>query len=135
MYSWYIDGEVHSSGLGMTSFRAWPEAGTHEISFVARDPEGSVVSKWSDATLVSAEESIKTTVRKGDKVLFSAPGGYDHVSWLVDGKIVADNQPDRLDTDTQEIVFRKRGVHILTCKVQGSENGNFRLITWLVDVI
>lgn len=48
IYSWYIDGEVHSSGLGKTSFRARPEIGSHEISFVARNPDGVVVSTWSD---------------------------------------------------------------------------------------
>lgn len=52
-YSWYIDGELHSSGLGQTTFLAQPEPGTHEISFIARNPEGIVVSTWSDVTEVS----------------------------------------------------------------------------------
>ena len=52
-YYWYINGELHSSGLGETSFRVKPDAGTYEISFIARNPEGEVVSTWSDTTLVS----------------------------------------------------------------------------------
>ena len=51
-YSWYIDGKLHSSGVGETSFRARPDAGTHEISFIARNPEGEMVSKWSDTIKV-----------------------------------------------------------------------------------
>ena len=53
IYSWYIDGEVHSSGLGNTSFRARPATGTPEISFIARDSDGVVVSTWSDTVNVS----------------------------------------------------------------------------------
>lgn len=52
-YFWYIDGEVHSSGLGETSFRARPEPGVHEISYIARNSEGIVVSSWSDTIEVS----------------------------------------------------------------------------------
>lgn len=52
-YFWYIDGELHSSGLGETSFRALPGVGTHEISFIAKNPAGDVVSFWSDTTVVS----------------------------------------------------------------------------------
>ena len=51
--SWYIDGELHSSGLGKTSFRARPDIGEHEISFIAHNPEGVVVSKWSDTVKIS----------------------------------------------------------------------------------
>lgn len=51
-YFWYIDGELHSSGLGETSFRALPEVGTHEISFIAKNSAGDVVSSWSDTTIV-----------------------------------------------------------------------------------
>jgi hypothetical protein len=52
-YSWYIDGELHISGLGETTFLAQPEPGTHEISFIARNPKGVVVSTWSDVVEVS----------------------------------------------------------------------------------
>jgi len=52
-YSWYIDEELHSSGLGETSFRARPEVGTHEISLVVTNPEDEVVSTWSDTIQVS----------------------------------------------------------------------------------
>ena len=52
-YYWYVDGKLHSSGLGETSFRVIPEVGTHEISFVAKNPSGDVVSSWSDTTVVS----------------------------------------------------------------------------------
>ena len=65
-YTWYIDGKVHSSGLGLTSFRAVPEAGEHEISFIARDADGAVVSAWSDITRISNENVTVTTIRKKD---------------------------------------------------------------------
>jgi hypothetical protein len=135
MYTCYVDGAIHSSGSGMPSWRAWPEPGSHEISFIAPPAEGSVVSKWSDMGLVSAADSIRITVRKGDKTLFSAPGGYDQVTRLADGKIVAEKHPGRAASDSQEIIFKSKGRHILTCRVQGSVNGNFGLITWLVDAI
>lgn len=52
-YLWYINGKVHSSGLGKTSFKALLDAGSYEISFIARNPEGEVISRWSDSTKVS----------------------------------------------------------------------------------
>jgi hypothetical protein len=52
-YSWYIDGELQISGLGKTSFRARPDIGEHEISFIAQNPDGVVVSKWSDTVKIS----------------------------------------------------------------------------------
>lgn len=66
IYTWYIDGKVHSSGQGLTSFRAVPEVGEHEISFIARDAAGAVVSAWSDITRISNENVMVTTIRKKD---------------------------------------------------------------------
>ena len=51
-YTWYIDGEIHSTGLGQTSFRARPSIGEHEISFIAVNADGKVVSTWSDTVKV-----------------------------------------------------------------------------------
>jgi hypothetical protein len=51
-YFWYVNGEEHSSGLGMTTFRAKLEPGTYEVSFVAKNEDGEVVSEWSDITEV-----------------------------------------------------------------------------------
>ena len=133
-YTWYIDGEIHSSGLGESSFRAWPETGVHEISYVARSPAGAIVSSWSDTTEISEEIAIKSTVRKGYKVPFSAPAGYTQVSWMLDGKLISDNQVDRSVQDTQLVKFRNKGTHILTCLARGSVSGDFRRITWSVKV-
>ena len=52
-YSWYINGELHSTGLGETTFRTKPDEGSYEISYIAENPEGDVVSSWSDTTEVS----------------------------------------------------------------------------------
>lgn len=133
-YSWFIDGVIHSSGLAETSFRAWPETGVHEISFIAQSPDGQVVSKWSDTIKVSDEDPIATTVRKGYEVPFSAPAGYSQVTWSLDGKVIADNQLDRQVNDTQVVQFRSKGKHVLTCFARGSETGDFRRITWSVNV-
>lgn len=133
-YTWSIDGETHSTGPGMTSFRAWPEAGLHEVTAVARNAGGVIVSTWSDTVKVVKEEVIKTSVRLGSNVSFRAPGGYLQATWAFDGKLVSDHHLKRSLNDTQLISFEDRGTHILTCKVQGLENGNFRLITWAVDV-
>ncbi len=51
-YFWSINGEAHSSGLGKTSFRAQLDPGTYEISFIARNPDGDIISSWSDTTEV-----------------------------------------------------------------------------------
>ena len=53
IYNWYIDGELHSTGLGNTSFRARPPIGEHEISFIATYPDGEVFSSWSDTILIT----------------------------------------------------------------------------------
>lgn len=55
-YFWYINGEEHSSGLGLTSFRARLEPGTYEISFIAKNADGDVVSEWSDITEVFVQK-------------------------------------------------------------------------------
>ena len=60
-YTWYIDGELHSSGLGLTSFRATPDPGIHEISFIARNADGDIISTWSGTANVSAEEKHQET--------------------------------------------------------------------------
>ena len=133
-YTWYIDGEIHSSGPGETSFRAWPEPGVHEISYVARSPAGVVVSSWSDTTEIAEETAIKSTVRKGYKVPFSAPGGYTQVSWTLDGKLISANHVERSVQDTQLLKFRSKGKHVLTCLARGSVSGDFRRITWSVNV-
>lgn len=133
-YTWYVDGEVHSSGVGETSFRGWPEPGTHEISYVALSPEGVLLSRWSDTTNISKEEPISSTVRKGYKVPFSAPGGYSRVTWTLDGKQIADNHPEPSVRDTQYVTFRKKGKHTLTCLARDSESGNFRHLKWSVNV-
>jgi hypothetical protein len=133
-YSWFIDGELHSSGIGKTSFRAWPEAGSHEISYIARDPQGVVVSQWSDTTDIIEEDAISTTVRKGYQVPFSAPPGYTHVSWSLNDKIIAEKHLERSNRDTQFVTFRSKGNHTLTCLTSDSETGDFRRITWSVKV-
>jgi len=133
-YSWYIDGEIHSSGVGETVFRGWPEPGSHEISYIARSPDGTVVSNWSDTIEVSEEPPITTTVRKGYQVPFSAPVGYSQVTWSLDGKMIADNHLDRQDKDTRIVKFRNKGKHVLSCLARGSETGDFRRITWSVKV-
>ena len=133
-YTWYIDGVVHSSGIGETSFRGWPEAGTREISYIAQNPDGVVLSQWSDTTEISEEEPLASTVRKGYQVPFSAPSGYSHVTWTLDGKLIAENHLERSGRDTQHVTFRKKGKHTLTCLAQGSESGNFRRIRWSVNV-
>lgn len=51
-YNWYIDGKLHSSGPGQTTFRALLDIGEYEISFIAHNPEGVVVSKWSDTVKI-----------------------------------------------------------------------------------
>lgn len=53
-YTWYLDGKVHSSGQGETSFRAQPEPGTHEVSFIASNAAGMVVSEGSGTFVVTA---------------------------------------------------------------------------------
>jgi len=133
-YAWFLDGKTHSSGPGMTSFRAWPEVGIHEVSSIARNMDGTVVSTWSDSITIAKEESIRISTQRGKNVSFKAPNGYTQATWVFDGKLVSEHQLDRSDNDTQEIFFDNTGTHILSCKVQGSENGNFRLITWSVDV-
>jgi hypothetical protein len=52
-YFWYINDKLHSSGPGETSFRAQLNPGSYEISFIARNPNGDVISRWSDSTEVS----------------------------------------------------------------------------------
>lgn len=52
-YTWYLDGEVHASGQGASRFSAKPEAGTHEVSFIARNAEGQVVSEGSGVVEVA----------------------------------------------------------------------------------
>ncbi len=133
-YDWYVDGELHSSGLGLSSLRVWPEPGEHEISFVGRNAAGDIVSSWSGTARVLAKEVIKKTVRKGKKLMFKAPGGYSRVIWTYDGKVLADTQLDRSRSHSQMISFKRKGTHVVTCRVQGSENGNFQLITWSVKV-
>jgi len=133
-YSWYIDGREHSTGRGLTSLRAWPEPGQHEISVVARNPEGQIVSRWSDTFDVTREEPLLSTVRKGDKVRFKAPSGYARVVWRLDGKLLSDNRPDRSERDVQSITFKKRGSHTLSCRAEDSADGNFRLIGWSITV-
>jgi hypothetical protein len=133
-YSWYMDGELHSAGIGKTSFRAWPEAGSHEISYIARDPQGLVVSQWSDTTNIIEEEAISTVVRKGYQVPFSAPSGYAHVSWSLNDKIIAEKHLERSNRDTQFVTFRSKGRNTLTCLARDSETGDFRRITWSVEV-
>ena len=54
-YFWYINGKVHASGLGKTSFKALLDTGSYEISFTVRNPEGDVISRWSDRTEVTKE--------------------------------------------------------------------------------
>ena len=133
-YTWTINGKVHSSGLGKTAFRAWPEPGSNEISYIAQNPEGVAVSSWSDTTVVTAEETVNITFRKGDKVPFTAPAGFSRVTWFLDGKTLADNHPDPSVRDTQQVKFKQRGTHLLSCKAQDSDNGNFRLLSWSVNV-
>ena len=133
-YTWYIDGKMHASGPGVTSFRAWPEPGVHEISYIARSPAGGVVSSWSDTTEIAEEIAIKTTARKGYKIPFSAPGGYTQVTWMLDGQLVSDNHLDRSANDTQLLTFRSKGTYLVTCLARGSESGDFRHITWSVKV-
>lgn len=133
-YSWYIDGEMHSSGVAETAFRAWPEPGFREISFIAQSPDGVVVSRWSDTIEVIEEPAIMSTVRKGYQVPFSAPRGYSQVTWVLDGKVIADNHLDEKDHDTRVVKFRKKDKHVLTCLVREPESGNFRRITWSVNV-
>ena len=133
-YTWYIDGEIHSSGLGLTSFQARPEMGTHEISFIAKNADGEVVSTWSGTTRVSEEAPIIKTFRKGDKITFAAPGGYSRVTWIYNGKIISDTPLERSEYDSQEIAFKKKGAHTLVCHLQDSEKGHSRRITWSVNV-
>ena len=52
-YFWYVNGELHTYGLGETNFRMRPKTGIYEISLIAKDHEGDVVSTWSDTTQVS----------------------------------------------------------------------------------
>ena len=133
-YSWFIDGELHSTGRGLTSLRAWPEPGSHEISVVARSPDGDLISKWSDTFDVIEEAPLAASVRKGEKMRFKAPSGYARVAWYFDGKLIADNAPDRSDRDIQSITFKKHGNHTLSCRAEDSANGNFRLISWSITV-
>jgi hypothetical protein len=55
-YYWYVDGELHSSGLGLTSFRLTPTPGDHEISFQAYNSVGIAVSSGSGTVHVSAAD-------------------------------------------------------------------------------
>lgn len=133
-YTWLIDGEVHSSGLGVTSFRAWPEPGDHEISYIALSPEGVELSRWSDRTVVAEEETIAASIRKGYKVPFSSPAGFSQVSWSLDGEQIAQNSLDGQDYDTRYLKFRGKGRHTLICIARNPETGNFRRVTWLIRV-
>jgi hypothetical protein len=133
-YSWFIDGELHSTGRGLTSLRAWPEPGSHEISVVARNPDGDVISKWSDTFDVIREATLSASVRKGEKMRFKAPSGHTRVAWYFDGKLIADNAPDRSERDVQSITFKKRGSHTLSCRAEDSTDGNFRLVSWSITV-
>ncbi|MCP4048959.1 MAG: hypothetical protein GY732_23545, partial [Gammaproteobacteria bacterium] len=110
------------------------EPGEHEISFVGRNAAGDIVSSWSGTARVLANKVIKKTVRKGKKLMFKTPGGYSRVTWTYDGKVLADTQLDGSRSHSQMISFKRKGTHVVTCHVQGSENGNFQLITWSVKV-
>lgn len=51
-YFWYLDGALHASGPGLTTFRATPGPGRHALSFVAQDPAGVIVATWSGQLVV-----------------------------------------------------------------------------------
>lgn len=98
----------------------------------ARNPQGVVVSQWSDTTNII--EAISTTVRKGYQVPFSAPSGYSHVSWSLNDKIIAEKHLERSNRYTQFVTFRNKGRNTLTCLASDSETGDFRRITWSAEV-
>ena len=133
-YNWTMDDELKVSGLGLSSFRAWPEIGEHEISFTATNANGELVSSWTGTAKVVAEAANRKTVRKGKKLTFSSPAGYTKVTWKYDGKVLSDETIERTGRSSQTIKFKSKGTHTVTCHAQGMENGNFRLITWLVNV-
>lgn len=133
-YNWNMDGKLKVSGLGLSSFRVWPEIGEHEISFTATNANGELVSSWTGTAKVVAEAANRKTVRKGKKLTFSSPAGFTQVTWKYDGKVLSDETIERTGRSSQTIKFKSKGAHTVTCHVQGMENGNFRLITWLVNV-
>jgi len=133
-YYWYLDGELHTSGLGKSSFSVWPDKGVHEISVIARNPDGAVVSTGAANTEVSEEAALEISVQKRDRISFTAPGGYSRVTWAYDGKVISENHPDRSEADSQIIRFSKKGRHTLTCRAEDSESGDFRLISWVINV-
>ncbi len=133
-YTWYIDGEVHASGQGLSSFRAWPEPGEHEISFVAKNAACDVVSEGSGIAVVKEEAAIMKSVSKGDKLTFVCPHGYTDVAWRLNGKVVAENAVPRDQKDQHTIKFKKKGAQTVSCRASGGENENFRQVTWQVSV-
>ncbi len=56
------------------------------------------------------------------------------MSWTLDGKLLAEKFPDRLESDSQVVAFGSKGTHVLTCFARGSESGDFRRITCIVTV-
>lgn len=59
IYTWYLNGEVRSSGLGQTSFEVRPEPGIQEISFIARTPDGEVHARGSGNTTIRSKKTSK----------------------------------------------------------------------------
>jgi plastocyanin len=118
----------------LSSFRTWPEVGEHEISFKATNANGELVSAWTCTAKVAAEPVNRKTVKKGKKLTFSAPAGYTQVTWKYDGKVLSDETVERTGKSSQTIKFKSKGTHTVTCHAQGMENGNFRVITWVVNV-
>jgi hypothetical protein len=133
-YTWYVDGEVEAAGQGMTSFRTRPEIGEHEITFDVRNPGGVITSEGGGKVSIVAEEAVRKTIRKGKTLRFAVPAGYSSATWAMNGKPITSRKARSGESTLKEIRFGNKGTHTVTCLLQNPDNGNFRMLTWLIDV-